>query len=768
MISSNSSGRRDRLSREWSAVAAWCIASVSLLGSAVPAQQNWMRRRFLDARASPAMAYDIARHRTVLFGGLSYPNPVADTWEWDGDAWVRRLPVANPPARTLHAMAYDVARERIVMFGGNGASGLLSDTWEWDGDRWTRRSPAASPSPRRGHAMCYDWARHCTVLFGGFHGGIDLADTWEWDGSTWTQRAPSTSPPARWGHALCYDVVRQRTVMAGGDRTNQRDVWEWDGQDWTQRTPPPALTTIAPGQTLAYDLSRQRVVLIGQILQFTTIPLLDPFVVWEWDGSTWQRLASTSIPTAYQSYAMTYDVGRRRTVLFGGQQEIGSGFLSETWEWDGNSWSQRSGPSSPSGRRGHAMVRDAARDRAVLFGGNGFGDTWEWDRERWTQRTPVTVPPGRQTHAMVYDGLRHRVVMFGGLSGNETTFYGDTWEWDGNDWLQRFPASSPPARSDHGMAYDSARDRIVLFGGRDATSDLSDTWEWDGSTWAQLSPTTHPTPRSAHSMAYDPDRQRTVLFGGFAHTAGTFLVSLLGDTWEWDGNDWAQRSPATSPSGRLASAMVYDVDARRTVLFGGEDLHGNAVSTDTWEWDGSDWSRVVTAVTPEGRSRHAMIYDPVEHRVLSFGGGQRGLGQAFADTWVFGTFTPPSTSSAGVGCGGPGGPPVLSSNEPYVGNPGLRLRLASTRAWSPCVFVFSATADQLALGGGCTLYVAPPWVVVDATTDASGFAETPPIHVPNDLSLRGLSLHSQAAVLDPPAPVLDLAFSARRTLVIGD
>ena len=37
------------------------------------------------------------------------------------------------------------------------------------------------------------------------------------------------------------------------------------------------------------------------------------------------------------------------------------------------------------------------------------------------------------------------------------------------------------------MAYDSARERIVLFGGRtDRSGDLNDTWEWDGRTWTRV------------------------------------------------------------------------------------------------------------------------------------------------------------------------------------------------------------------------------------------------------------------------------------------
>src|SRR5262249_39673365 len=88
----------------------------------------------------------------------------------------------------------------------------------------------------------------------------------------------------------------------------------------------------------------------------------------------------------------------------------------------------------------------------------------------------------------------------------------DTWEWDGTQWTQRTPASSPSARSDHAMAFDESRGRVVLFGG--GFGILNDTWEWDGSTWLQRSPPAAPPPRARQALAYDSTRAQALLFGG--------------------------------------------------------------------------------------------------------------------------------------------------------------------------------------------------------------------------------------------------------------
>src|SRR5436309_15253355 len=55
-----------------------------------------------------------------------------------------------------------------------------------------------------------------------------------------------------------------------------------------------------------------------------------------------------------------------------------------------------------------------------------------------------SAPLGRQAHAMAHDSARGRVVLFGGKDGSGSVL-GDTWEWVGTAWVQRKPATGPPA-----------------------------------------------------------------------------------------------------------------------------------------------------------------------------------------------------------------------------------------------------------------------------------------------------------------------------------
>jgi hypothetical protein len=215
-----------------------------------------------------------------------------------------------------------------------------------------------------------------------------------------------------------------------------------------------------------------------------------------------------------------------------------------------------------------------------MFGGfsstsnSFFNDTWEWNGTTWTQSSPITRPAVRRHHALAYDSARRRVVLFGGFSTVQN--YGDTWEFDGNNWTQRFSANAPAARWGHAMAYDSVRGRVVLFGGIAAAS-FADTWEWDGNNWVQRTPATSPSARNQHAMAFDAARGKTVLFGSGA--------APMDETWEWDGSAWARRTPLVSAPGRYYEALAYDSGRGVTVMFGGLDPSGGPRPT-TYEYQG--------------------------------------------------------------------------------------------------------------------------------------------------------------------------------------
>jgi len=180
---------------------------------------------------------------------------------------------------------------------------------------------------------------------------------------------------------------------------------------------------------------------------------------------------------------------------------------------------------------------------------------------------------------MAYNPVSHKIVLFGGSEAN------DTWEWDGTNWTQKTGAVAPPFRNNAAMAYDAGRNEIVLFGGiRDEYSAVarpvfySDTWAWDGTRWQQKA-TSVPSGRAGARMQYDPALGQVVMIGGYGgKIVGTtapfeYYDDYREETWTWDGTDWVQRFPGTSPHFSWSYGMVYDETHHGLFAYLGDDLH---------------------------------------------------------------------------------------------------------------------------------------------------------------------------------------------------
>jgi hypothetical protein len=570
-----------------------------------------------SARQLAAMAYDTMRGRSVLFGG-SGPEPVGDTWEWDGHRW---FPVVGagfpPPARSGASMAFDAARGVVVMFGGVGLGGdVLEDTWEWDGATWVEVTSAISPPPRERAAMAYDPERARIVLHGGTDGTIPLRDTWIWDGETWATEPCVVSCPGRRTEAsLVWSGTRLQLMGGANGSTLEPSIWSHE-IGWRLLTLPPPQPPLRRGAVVVYDPVRSAILTFGgtngQHLPDT------------WMGNQQMTFGpSQDQPSARSFAASAFDTRRGEVLMFGGV--TGSGVLGDTWTWDGETWRDVT-PSQdlPEVREQHAMAYDTSTREVLMFGGLAGNDllydTWSWNGSRWKQHDPSFAPGARRLAAM--SSWETGAMMFGGFGPNLINAVSS---WNGADWSPIGPCrpevpscqlTLPEARNGHAMVHDTDRVTLTLFGGvLDDGSYDGRTWEWINSIdgWNVVS-TTGPSVRGNHAMAFDAARSRTVLFGGIASN----LVEL-GDLWEWNGTQWSQVSSAVGPSPRRFSALTYDSVRGRTVLYGGADANDNAFS-DAWEWDGAQWSEIGSLLPPGARSRHQLTYDANRRRMVLFGG----------------------------------------------------------------------------------------------------------------------------------------------------
>ncbi len=288
---------------------------------------------------------------------------------------------------------------------------------------------------------------------------------------------------------------------------------------------------------LAYDSTR------GQVLLFGGLGATVSNDTWVWDGSYWLRKVSTALPSTREGAALADDPVHHVVVMFGGD-DTGE-YRRDTWLWNGT-WHQACPAHTPSLRTGAAMTFDPVNHVVLLFGGadvsGGLDDTWVWNGTDWTLKRPATSPPPREYARLTFDVARGNAVLYGGSGA-----LSDTWTWDGNNWTQRHPTRKPPVNDQampipQQMVYDPVR-KVVVFvdpvrHSESSADDTMDTWTWNGINWTRLAPATSPPPRDGHGLAYDSSRALVVFAGGFPSGAAAAT-----STWGWDGVNWHNLGP---------------------------------------------------------------------------------------------------------------------------------------------------------------------------------------------------------------------------------
>ncbi|MFY9716983.1 MAG: kelch repeat-containing protein [Thermoplasmata archaeon] len=222
-------------------------------------------------------------------------------------------------------------------------------------------------------------------------------------------------------------------------------------------------------------------------------------------------------------------------------------------------------------------------------------------RSSWKDITPPTGsanPANAEEAAVSYYPSGHEVILYGGLgfeSGGGFSYLHDTWSFVDNRWTELWdnatcsPTTCPSPRAGAMLAYDPARNALLLFGGEtgyDASPfytsvALNDTWIFANDTWTNISSDLGPapSPRFEGSMIYDPSDNYILLFGGMTENSNS-----LGDTWEFSAGRWTNISATvgTAPGSR-AAASIASSPSGFVLLYGGALMVDSGVETTIYE-----------------------------------------------------------------------------------------------------------------------------------------------------------------------------------------
>jgi hypothetical protein len=171
------------------------------------------------------------------------------------------------------------------------------------------------------------------------------------------------------------------------------------------------------------------------------------------------------------------------------------------------------------------------------------------------------------------------------------------WTWDGAAWRQRGTAGAPvsPVAS---VAFDPATRTVLAIAGRCSGSDcLSETWSWDGTSWQKLTPPHEPDFAFSNMTLFpDPISGRLLLLTVSGTTPGRPVPT---ETWTWDGRDWSRRQLIGQP-GAAMNAVTATADGTHGMVLAFDDVARdfNTLRIDAWEWTGTSWK----AITVSARS----------------------------------------------------------------------------------------------------------------------------------------------------------------------
>lgn len=294
----------------------------------------------------------------------------------------------------------------------------------------------------------------------------------------WMPQAPAVAPSAREGAAFVYSTFDRAMILAGGCGADDGDcnqTWIYDGFEW--RLTDPAEPLLARRDLVLAESDGGQLLAFGGRDPVSGAALNDSRL---WAGAYWSPVFTTI--AARYSAAAAYDPLHRVIVLFGGYtcplEQEGCEPLADTCLFEDMAWKCNRRP-GPVARGEHSMVFDSVRGKIVLFGGRDRDgvrdDTWTFDGTFWEQ---IDSGPPRARAAMAFDAIRGVTVLFGGETSSAETS-DETWELHGTRWLEIDTATSaPPARHNAALGYDSAGDRLLLFGGNNGASVLGDSWEY--------------------------------------------------------------------------------------------------------------------------------------------------------------------------------------------------------------------------------------------------------------------------------------------------
>jgi hypothetical protein len=332
---------------------------------------------------------------------------------------------------------------------------------------WSDITPAGGPSStvisHQPAGIGYDAVSNRLVLYFPSNPAVTGSSTEVWvltnanglgGPSGWIHLAPSGSPPfSNALDAVVYDAATNRLIVYGGCFANcspaLSNVFVLTNANGLGGSPAWSQSIVTNPQPRTHhpavlDSANNLLISFGGHFAFFGTDQNDTRVLSNANGavspSTWSSLSIAGPPPIRNQHTAVYDQANNRMTIF-----AGTNYLCCNFQIDKN-------------------------DVWVLTNANGMTGT-----PMWIPQSPLgSLPAPRFGHSAVYDSVNNRMLVFGGRDDGSNLTLGDLWQLSNANGLGGTPAWTqltqsgdlPGPRFYHAAAFDSANQRMILFGGR--------------------------------------------------------------------------------------------------------------------------------------------------------------------------------------------------------------------------------------------------------------------------------------------------------------
>jgi hypothetical protein len=280
-------------------------------------------------------------------------------------------------------------------------------------------------------------------------------------------------------------------------------------------------------------------------------------------------------------------------------------------------------------RAGVAM--DSQSGRVVAFDA-GSATTWTFDvcANAWQRMRPAQEPQLGHWGRLAYDARADLIIAFP-IDGYTPW----TYSVKANEWTE-LPATagSPDTSSLNDLAYDQISGQALL---RD--SGTAELWAFavETNTWTKVEQGGDMPAENPNQQGGEPHFHSLLSYDSFADRLVLTLLGDAGETWSFAprAGAWTQQKSAlpTLNTGYIESGgeAVFDTARGLTVVFSDGVLATYDAAADEWTKvaPGPGWPDMDMVddmpTGPLARLGHWLVYDPVNERIVMFGGHARML-----------------------------------------------------------------------------------------------------------------------------------------------